>query len=175
LNKRSPLVRKMTGKTVRRMIADATMGASPNVLVEPSLQRSYPRLYDETTDFGDLKGYFGVYLIYAAQWSRNQNLGASRIQYIGRGHLGMRLNSHLEKVGLLKLSRQAKLKFIGYWVDDEDFEFVFEAVLLNEHQAVFGALPRFNRAPGSKTVLGWRHVIRMSPGPRTILSKYGNG
>lgn len=163
----------MTGKTVRRMIEAATAGALPDELVEPRLERSHPRLYDEATDFADLAGFFGLYLIYATQRPRGVTLGASRIQYIGRGDLGTRLPAHLAKVGLVRLSRQAELKFIGYWVDDEDFEFVFESILLNEHEAMFGALPRFNRVRGSETVLGWRRVIRMSPGPRAILTRYG--
>lgn len=163
----------MTGKMVRRMIVAATGGIVSSQLVEPRLVRSHPRLYDEATDFADLEGFFGVYLIYATRRPRGAHPGASRIQYIGRGHLGARLRAHLAKKGLVSLSRQAELKFIGFWVDDQDFEFVFESILLNEHIQVFGALPRFNRVPGSKTMLGWRRVIRMSPGPRAILSQYG--
>lgn len=155
------------------MIAAATKGVVPSRLVEPRLDRSRPRLYDEATDFADLEGFFGVYLIYATDWPQGTLLGASRIQYIGRGNLGARLRKHLAKVGLRRLSRQAELKFVGFWVDDEDFEFVFEAILLNEHEAVFEALPRFNQVHGSKTMLGWRRVIRMSPGPRGVLSHYG--
>jgi hypothetical protein len=155
------------------MIEAATEGQPPSFTVTPLFVKMRPRLYDDATDFADLTGLYGVYLIYASQWPRAARLGASRIQYIGRGHLGLRLRSHLDKVGLERLARSAELKFVAFQVDDGPSEFVFESVLLNEHEALFGVLPHFNKARGSATMLGWRRVLRMSPGPRAILIKYG--
>ena len=161
------------GVKVRRMIQDAKDGYPPPHTVTPLFAKTRPRLYDDATDFGDLTEQYGVYLIYASQWPRGSRLGASRIQYIGRGHLGRRLRSHLNKVGLARLSRSAELKFVAFMVEDEQAEFIFESILLNEHEALFDGLPRFNKAHGSTTMLGWRTVLRMSPGPRAILRRYG--
>lgn len=155
------------------MIEAATDGQTPPFTVTPLFEKAHPRLYDDATDFGDLSGLYGVYLIYASRWPRAVRLGASRIQYIGRGHLGSRLRSHLEKVGLARLARSAELKFVAFQVDDEPSEFVFESILLNEHEALFGKLPQFNKAHGSASMLGWRTVLRMSPGPRAVLTHYG--
>ena len=150
------------------MIEAATDGHSPRRTVTLTFAKMRPRLYDDATDFGDLSGVCGVYLIYASLPA--PRLRASRIQYIGRGHLGPRLRSHLDKVGL---ASAAELKFTAFLVDDKSGEFIFESILLNEHENLFGELPRFNRAPGSASMAAWRSVLRMSPGPRAILTHYG--
>lgn len=155
------------------MIKAATDGQPLPFTVTPLFAKTRPRLYDEATDFDDLSGLYGVYLVYASRWPRAARLGASRIQYIGRGHLGPRLRSHLDKVGLARLSRSAELKFVAFQVDDEPSEFIFESILLNEHENLFGDLPQFNTVGGSATMLGWRRVLRMSPGPRAVLTQYG--
>lgn len=161
------------GLKVRRMIEKATEGTHPGFTVSPLFRRLPPRLYDDRTDFADLTGRYGIYIIYATRWRRGTRLGSSRIQYIGRGHLGPRLRSHLEKIGLARLAQTAEIKFIAFEVNDEQSEFVFESILLNEHKELFDGLPKFNRARGSSSMFGWRSVIRMSPGPRAILSRYG--
>src|SRR5438876_31309 len=162
-----------SGTRVRHMIEAATGGQPPSFTVTPLFTKMRPRLYDDRTDFGDLSGLYGVYLIYASRWPRDARLGASRIQYIGRGHLGPRLQSHLHKVGLARLARAAELKFVAFQVDDESSEFVFESILLKEHEALFRALPQFNLAAGSSSMKAWRSVLRMSPGPRAVLTQYG--
>jgi hypothetical protein len=158
---------------VRSMIEAATNGQPPSFTVTPLFKKMRPRLYDKDTDFGDLSGRYGVYLIYASRWPRTARLGPSRIQYIGRGHLGPRLWTHLDKMGLARLARSAELKFVAFEVGDEPSEFVFESILLNEHEALFRELPQFNKARGSPSMLGWRSVLRMSPGPRAVLTHYG--
>ena len=164
----------MTGKQVRKLVERASKGATGLQKAEFEPGMNQPRLYGADRDFSDNAYEYGVYIVYARNPKRGVNLGPSRIQYIGRGHIGARLRTHLrEKEALRRLARRMELKYV--WMDcaDADGEFVTESILLNEHIREFGALPRFNKQRGSSTMRGWRKVLIWRPGPVALLRRYG--
>ena len=168
-------MRRLTGKQVRRLIAQATEGyreLSRRLLVIMKFRN--PRIYDDDTDFDDVKEESGVYIIYCCEHRRTPKTRVSRILYIGRGWVGSRLLWHkLTRRGLEKFAREHTVKFAFCPIHDETWEFILEGILLNEHDRLLGCLPYFNINRGSKTLLGWHDVLTMRPGPKRILNKYG--
>jgi hypothetical protein len=167
--------RSLTGKMVRRFIrraGDRNLDSARRVRV--SLRFNNPRLFDELADFGSLNEESGVYVIYCLDRRKTTKTRFSRILYIGRGWVGSRLKSHLEsKPGFKRFAAEHTVKFAFVPVFDEDWEFVIEGILLNEHYKLYGCRPHYNGNLGSRSLVAWHDVISLQPGPRRILTKYG--
>ena len=166
---------RLTPRKIRKLIANATDGhreLSGRVKFPVKLRN--PRLYDDYTDFDDVKDESGVYIIYCRERRPTPKTRGSRILYVGRGWVGGRLLWHkLNKRGLAKFAREHTVKFAFCPLDDEDLEFILEGILLNEHDRIFECLPYYNKNRGSKTLLRWHDVLALTPGPMAILNKYG--
>lgn len=174
--------RYVTGRGLRTAVERATESHDVPWTVTIRHEASAPRIYDESTNFDSVadEGWFGCYIIYATQRSRTNNLGPSRIQYIGKGWVDSRGKAHLRnKPTLRRLSQTVDLKFVtiswaGLNVVDSHAAWVCEQILLLEHEFQFGDIPHFNRQRASSRVESWRRVIRWSSrGPVALLRRYG--
>ncbi|MBM4043094.1 MAG: hypothetical protein FJ290_31780 [Planctomycetes bacterium] len=166
---------KLTPKRLRRLIASASEGYREQTRrAGLPLKFSNPRLYDDFTDFDNVRDESGVYIIYCTEQRRTPQTRDSRILYIGRGWIGAELlHNKNTKRALDRFAAGHTVKYTFCSLHDVDLEFVVEGVLLNEHRDLFGCLPSFNKKGGSSTLLGWHDVISLQPGPRRILHKYG--
>jgi hypothetical protein len=165
----------LTARQIRKSIARASEGYErPTRRVLFPVKFRHPRLYDDYTDFEDVKEHSGVYIIYCLGRPRTPQTRYTRILYIGRGWVGGRLLYHkLNKRGLAAFARQHTVKFTFCPLHNVDAEFVVEGILLNEHHRLVGAKPYFTKNKGSKTLHHWHDVMSMRPGPKRILKKYG--
>jgi hypothetical protein len=172
-----------SSELVRAQLKRAAAGLPMNwtVKLKPSLSR--PRIYDPYTDFNAIRndGWYGCYVIYAPDPQPKASTGPSRIVYIGKGQIDVRIRSHLTtKPELLRLSHKIGLKFVAItWGDivepDSPAAWLCEQILLHEHKSMFNSLPKFNKQGPTSEIIAWRRALRWSkPGPKAILTRYGS-
>ena len=175
--------RIVASEQIRAQLKRAAEGRDVDWTVQLNPEVSRPRIYDDATNFAAIKDdeWYGSYIIYSRDWHQKRWIGTSRIQYIGKGWIDARLQSHLKsKKQLRALSKKFELKFVAIsWAElqmqDMDAAWLCEQVLLLEHRSVFGDLPHFNTQGPSREVTKWRRVLRWSaPGPRAIMTRYGS-
>jgi len=168
---------------IRAQLKRAANGQTMNWTVDLKPNLTRPRIYDPLTNFDAIRndGWYGCYVIFAADPIHKAHTGSSRIVYIGKGQIDARIRSHLTtKPELLRLSNSIQLKFVAVtWGDlvepDSPAAWLCEQILLHEHKALFDSLPLFNKQGPTSDVSAWRRALRWSnPGPKAILKRYGS-
>lgn len=162
------------------MLREAAQGGDVEYLVDVRHEQSRPRLFDGLTHFQGVSedGWYGCYVIYSPKHMVSEE---SAIAYIGKGWVGARGESHWRtKPGLRRMASQIELKYVALsWsgLDDMDSDaaWLLEQILLKEHESMFGRLPKHNKQGATSEVNAWRRVLRWSPGPVSLLKRYGAG
>ncbi len=171
-----------SSELIRAQLRRAVRGLPMNwtVNLKPILSR--PRIYNPYTDFSAIreKEWYGCYVIYAPDPLPRAQEGASRIVYIGKGQIDVRIRQHLKtKPELLRLAHSIQLKFVvitwgGLAEPDSPAAWLCEQILLHEHKSMFNSLPKFNKQGPTSEITAWRRALRWSkPGPKAILARYG--